>query len=143
MLGLRKNSVPDGIQDRMRTGAHENTPYLPTIAAPQRIKKKIGIIEQKKKQIDLMRVEELNAARKLKGKLGALADQKKLIMAGAYGGVQRIDALLRAGIKNKPGTKLHESIVDSMLRLVYKPAQGLYKPKNFNEEENAAWLGLP
>jgi hypothetical protein len=70
----------------------------------------------------------MNTARKLNGKLGVLDDQKKLLMAVAYGGIQRIDALLRAGFRNKAG-------VQGMMKLVDRAMQGLYKPKNFTEEE--------
>ena len=70
----------------------------------------------------------MNTARKLKGKLGALDDQKKIIMAVAYGGVHRVDALLRAGFKNRTGAQ-------GMTKLVDKAMLGLYKPKNFTEEE--------
>jgi hypothetical protein len=70
----------------------------------------------------------MNAARKLKGKLGVLDDQKKLLMAVAYGGVNRIDALLRAGFRNMAGAQ-------GMMKLVDKAMLGLYKPKNFTEEE--------
>ena len=86
------------------------------------------ILERKNRSLDVMRVGKVNAARKLKGELGVLDDQKKLLMAVAYGGVHRIDALLKAGFKNSAGAQ-------GMMKLVDREMLGLYKPKNFTEEE--------
>jgi hypothetical protein len=120
---LCTHNVLEGILDRIRIGIHENTPhnYQPIAGLRE-------IIRRKVERMDLMRVDKMNTARKLGVRLGALGDQKRLIMAVAYGGVQRVDALLRAGLKNKTGVK-------GMMKLVDKAMQGLYKPKNFTEEE--------
>jgi hypothetical protein len=120
---LRTHNILEGILDRIRMGIHENTPhdYQPIAGLREIIRRKVG-------RMDLMRADKMNTARKLGVRLGALGDQKRLIMAVAYGGVQRVDALLRAGLKNKAGAK-------GMMKLVDKAMQGLYRPKNFTEEE--------
>ena len=120
---LQSNKTLEGILNRMENGVHENAPY-----AYQPIAGLRKILERKNSSLDLMRVGKMNAARKLKGKLGVLDEQKKLLMAVAYGGVNQIDALLRAGFRNRAGAQ-------GMMKLVDRAMLGLYKPKNFTEEE--------
>ena len=68
----------------MENGAHENAPS----AYPYTYQPRVDlwkILERKNSSLDVTGVGKVNAARKLKGKLGVLDDQKKLLMAVAYG----------------------------------------------------------
>jgi hypothetical protein len=81
---LHTNVILEGILARLKTGTHENSPHhFQPIAGLRKI------IAHKTRMIDILRVERLNAVRKLAGKLGALDNQKRLIMAVAYGGIKR------------------------------------------------------
>jgi hypothetical protein len=66
---LHTHDVLRGIIDRMKRGIHENTPHQ-----FQPISGLMKIIEQKSARIDLMRMERLNAARKLTGRPGGSDD---------------------------------------------------------------------
>jgi hypothetical protein len=120
---LHTHGILEGIQSRIECGIHKNTLLLYQPIAGQ-----VEINCWKTNQLDVMRFCRLTDSRKLVGRAATLEDYKKFVMAVGEGGVNRVDALVRAGLKNKAGIK-------GLLQLLDKAIRGVYKPKNFMEEE--------
>ncbi|EIW78681.1 hypothetical protein CONPUDRAFT_60510, partial [Coniophora puteana RWD-64-598 SS2] len=109
----------------MVNGVHKNTPHQ-----YQPVEGLLDIIAEKSEIIRILRNNKANLTRKLATKATATDDLKKLVMAAAHSGVDRVDALMRVGLKNGMSAR-------AMLGLVGKAATNLYKPKGFTAEELA------
>jgi len=120
---LLTNGVVEGIMDRIRGGVHENSPL-----AYQPIAGLIDIICRKNEQLQVLRSTKLAISRLLAGHAQTLDDYKKFVMALGEGKTQRVDALIRAGLRRGAG-------VCGLLQLLDRANQGLYSPKGFTEEE--------
>ena len=88
----------------------------------------VELVRQKSQKIDNMRFSKLTISKKLSTWARALDDYKRFIMALSEGKVQRIDALIRAGLHRGAG-------IHGLLELHDRALKGLYKPKNYTEEE--------
>jgi len=119
------NSILEGIMDRMKDGIHENCKL-----AYQPIGGLIELVRKKNEILDSMRFKKLAVSRKLVTRARTIDDYKKFIMALGEpdGKVQRLDALIRAGLKRGASVR-------GLLELLDRANKGLYKPKNFTEEE--------
>ncbi|KAG8913027.1 hypothetical protein FRC02_005699 [Tulasnella sp. 418] len=120
---LSLHPILTGILDRMNVGVHENTPhqYQPIAGLRQ-------IISRKTQVIDQHRLIKLSDNCKILGRANALEDHKKFVMAIGSGRVQHVHALVRVALRNKRGIR-------GILELIDKAAKGLYKPKDYQEEE--------
>jgi len=120
---LLLNTILEGIKDRIEKGVHENTPL-----AFQPIESLIELLRRKNRALDTLRFTKLTMARKIIARAKTLDAYKKFLMALADGNVNRIDALIRAGLNNNAG-------INGLVELLDRASKGLYKPKGFTEEE--------
>jgi hypothetical protein len=131
---LLANNIVEGIQDRIERGVHENSPlkYQP-------IGGLVELVRRKNEQLQILRITKHTISRRLATHARSLDDHKKFVMALGEGHVQRVDALIRAGLGRGAGVR-------GLLQLLDRANQGLYKPKGFSEEEMLRsilflWLG--
>jgi hypothetical protein len=98
--GMKSNVLYQGIIEHIECGMKENTsfPYQP-------IGGLISLLRRKGDQVRAMRLTKLNDTRKLVGKAAVLEDHKQWILAVASGKVDRVAALVQAGLKNKAGVR--------------------------------------
>jgi len=89
-----------------------------------------GLIEliRKNQKIDNMCLMKLTISRKVSTCTGTLDDYKKFVMALSEEKVQRVNALIRAGLCQ--GASIH-----GLLELHDLALKGLYKPMGYTEEE--------
>ena len=121
---LAKNRSLDRVLTRMKDGVHANVPY-----AYHDFSGLQEIINRKNQQIEFYRFRGLNQAKKLLGKVAALSEQKRLLMAIASGEVQRVDRIISIGLLQKKGAR-------GLLASVLAAAQGHYRPNSYTEEED-------
>ena len=107
----------------MRDGVHENSTL-----AYQPIGGLIEIVWRKNNQLNVLRITKHTISRRLATHARTLDDYKKFVMALSEGKTQRVDALIRAGLRRGAG-------IHGLLQLLDRANQGLYKPKGFTEEE--------
>jgi hypothetical protein len=88
----------------------------------------VSIIRRKNKKLDQQCFSKLTMSRKLISSATTLDEYKKFVMALGDSNVQRIDALIRAGLRKKAG-------IHGMFQLLDRAMRGVYKPKGFTEEE--------
>jgi hypothetical protein len=112
-----------GIIERIHHGVHENTPlvYHPHGNLTELVRRKAAQVQQ-------LRLVKLNDTRKLLGKAAALDDHKPWIMAIASGKVERVTALVQAGLKNNAGVR-------GLIRAYERATLGLYRPKGYTEDD--------
>ena len=108
----------------MKDGVHANVPY-----AYHGFSGLQEIINRKNQQIEFYRFRGLNQAKKLLGKVAALSEQKRLLMAIASGEVQCVDRIISIGLLQKKGAR-------GLLASVLAAAQGHYRPNSYTEEED-------
>lgn len=120
---LLLNDIVSGIQNRIEEGIHDNTPL-----AFRSIEDLIALIRRKTQTLDSLRFTKLAMVRKLLARAITLDTYKKFVMALGDSKVNRLDALIRAGLKR--GARIH-----GMLDLLDRANKGLNSPKNFTEEE--------
>ena len=120
---LLTHQIIEGILDRIRDGIHANTAYM-----YQPIGGLIELLRKKNAMIDGMRFKQLSTSRTMATRARTVGQYEQLIMAMSEGSVNRLDALLRAGINRGVGVR-------GMMELLDRAQKGLYKPKNFTEEE--------
>ena len=125
---LLLNDVVSGIQSRIEQGIHKNTPL-----AFRSIENLIELIRRKTQTLDSLQFTKLAMARKLLARAKTLDTHKKFVMALGDSKVNRLDALIRAGLKRGVG-------IHGMLDLLDRANKGLYSPKNFTEEETLRGL---
>ncbi|KAH9028203.1 hypothetical protein EDB85DRAFT_2074647 [Lactarius pseudohatsudake] len=80
-----------------------------------------------------MRFKQLSTSRTLATRARTVGQYEQLVMAMSEGSVNRLDALLRAGLNRGLGVR-------GMMELLDRARKGLYKPKNFTEEEMSRGL---
>ncbi|KAH9016455.1 hypothetical protein EDB84DRAFT_1590111 [Lactarius hengduanensis] len=124
----------EGILTRIKNGIHENTNY-----AYQPIGGLIEVLRKKNALLDGLRFKQLSTSRTLATWARTVGQYEQLVMAMSEGSVNRLDALLRAGLNRGLGVR-------GMMELLDRARKGLYKPKNFTEEEMSRgllflWLG--
>jgi hypothetical protein len=131
---LLTHRIVEGIMDRIKTGIHKNTTF-----AYQPIAGLIEILQKKCTMLDGLRFKQLSTSRTLATWARTMGQYEQLVMAMSEGNVNRLDALLRASLNHGRGVR-------GMMELLDRARKGLYKPKNFTEEEMSRgllflWLG--
>ncbi|KAF6752515.1 hypothetical protein DFP72DRAFT_815400 [Ephemerocybe angulata] len=122
-MALKENRSLEGIVDRMRHGTREGTRY-----AYLGISALIDALRHKNTQIEFHRLRALNLARKLATAANALSDFKRILSAVASKKVERLDAVIRVGLRQKRGVR-------HILGQCVKAVKRLYTPKDYTEEE--------
>jgi len=127
---LTENSRLEGIISRMEGGVHEysNLVYHP-------IGGLIEIIRRKVAEVRNLKLRVLNDARKLANKAKVIDEFKHWVMAVGSGRVERVDRLVRVNLARRGGMR-------NLLNLYERAAQGLYKPRNYTEEDQLRGLLL-
>jgi hypothetical protein len=127
-MRLLTHQIVEGILDRIRDGIHANTAYM-----YQPIGGLVELLRKKTAMVDGMRFKQLSTSRTMATRARTVGQYEQLIMAMSEGSVNRLDALLRAGINRGVGVR-------GMMELLDRAQKGLYKPKNFTEEEMSCGL---
>lgn len=127
---LLTHRIVEGILDRIKNGIHANTNF-----AYQPIAGLIEILRKKCAMLDGLRFKQLSTSRTLATRARTLGQYEKFVMAMSEGNVNRLDALLRVGLNRGLGLR-------GMMELLDRARKGLYKPKNFTEEEMSRGLLL-
>lgn len=86
------------------------------------------MVRMRAEQNNSLKLQKLNNSWKLMGKVAALDDHKEWIMAISSSKVERIDRLVRNGIKRQLG-------IWGMINMVERAAKKVYQPKNYSEED--------
>ncbi|KAH8978476.1 hypothetical protein EDB86DRAFT_3248975 [Lactarius hatsudake] len=121
-------SIQSGILHRISNGIHTNSVY-----AYQPIGSLIEILRKKCTMLDGLWFKQLSVSRTLATRARTVGQYEQLVMAMSEGTVNRMDALLRAGLNWGVGVR-------GMMELLDHARNGLYKPKNFTEEERSRGL---
>ncbi|KAH9022278.1 hypothetical protein EDB85DRAFT_2151865 [Lactarius pseudohatsudake] len=125
---LLTHQIVEGILHRISNGIHTNTVY-----AYQPIGSLIEILRKKCAMLDGLRFKQLSVSRTLATWARTVGQYEQLVMAMSEGTVNHMDALLRAGLNRGVGVR-------GMMELLDRARNGLYKPKNFTEEERSRGL---
>ena len=125
---LLTHQIVEGILQRIQTGIHASTSYV-----YQPIGGLIEILRKKCALLDGLRFKQLSASRTMATRARTVDRYEQLVMAMGEGKVNRLDALLRAGLNRGLGVR-------GMMELLDRARKGLYKPKNFTEEEMSRGL---
>ena len=125
---LLLNNIVEGILQRIETGVHENTPL-----AYQPIGGLIELVRRRNESLEVLRLTKLTMTRKLVARARTLDAHKKFIMALGDSHVNRLDALIRAGLKGNMG-------IHGMIELLDRASKGVYKPHGYTEEETLRGL---
>lgn len=96
--GLESNVVYQGIVDHIQWGMGENTPFT-----YQPIGGLMNLLQQRVDQVQALHLIKVNNHCKLAGRAAALEDHKQWILAVVSGKVDRVVALVKAGLKNHAG----------------------------------------
>ena len=125
---LLTHRVVEKILHRIKTGIHPNTSF-----AYQPIGGLIEMLRNKCAMLDGLRFKQLSTSRTLATRARTVGQYKQLVMAMSEGNVNRLDALLRAGLNRGLGVR-------GMIELLDRARKGLYKPRSFTEEEMSRGL---
>jgi len=120
---ITSTSIYRGIIDRIERGVHENTPLV-----YHGVGGLLTVVRRKIDQIREMRLMKLNTSRKLSGKVAVLEDHKQWILAIASGKVERVAALVQAGLAHRAGIR-------GLIQQYERAASNLYKPKGYTQED--------
>jgi len=121
--GLSQNPTLQGVLDRIEFGVHENSRL-----AYHGVGGLVKIVRKRTAQVNSLRLQKLNDSRKLMGKVTALDNHKEWIMAISSSKVERVDRLIRNGLKRRLGIR-------SMIDMLENAAKKVYRPKNYSEED--------
>ncbi|KAG6834823.1 hypothetical protein H0H93_007136, partial [Arthromyces matolae] len=127
---LAENSVIQGIVQRIESGIHESTPR-PFYT----LQHAFELLDRKSAQIDFLRLQGLNQARRLISQAAALADHKRFMVAIGSGSFERVDRLVRIALEQRRGIR-------GILTLYMAAAKKIYKPKSYSEEDEMRGLLL-
>ena len=120
---LFTHNVLDGIMDRITHGIHEHS----TLAF-QPIGGLVALIRKKTATVDEMRFAKLSISRQLVTRTQTLDDHKKFLMALGDTKIERVNALIRVGLRRGAG-------IHSLIQILDRANKSLYKPKDYSEEE--------
>lgn len=120
---IETNVLYQGIVEHMINGIKENTTFT-----YQPISGLITLLRGKVDQVRAMHLTKLNDSRKLVGKAAALEDHKQWILAVANGKVNRVAALVQAGLKNHAGIR-------GLIADYEQAALRLYCPKGYSPDD--------
>jgi hypothetical protein len=107
----------------MRTGVREGTRF-----AYHGFGGLHKLLQRKNGQIEFYRLRGLNQARKLASAALSLSNHTRFLHAVASKKVERVDRIIRLGLRQKQGIR-------AMLTQCLKAAEGIYKPKDYQEED--------
>jgi hypothetical protein len=93
----------------------------------------IEIIQRKNATLDSLHFKQLSTSRTMAKQAQTVGQYKQFVMAMSEGTINHPDALLRAGLNCGGGIR-------GMIELLDWVRKGLYKPKNFTEEEMSCGL---
>jgi hypothetical protein len=118
---LLKHDIIQGIMERHKLGARENTPYqwLSHNQVSQ-------LLHRKDEQINNLKLARLNLERSLLHRARSLTDFKRFIFAVARGDIPRLHSLVATA--QKRGSSIHR-----ILELINLAVQQVYKPKGYSE----------
>ncbi|KAK0451744.1 hypothetical protein EV421DRAFT_1060672 [Armillaria borealis] len=120
---LEGDDLLAGVQHRMKNGTHPNARLgYHGIGALQRI------IRKQQKSIRALRLQGLNSTRRLATTKAAPDHHKTWMTAIGSGKVERVDQLVRVGLKRGAGIK-------EMLRMYGRAAEEDYRPRSYTEED--------
>ena len=119
-----------GIIRRMEQGVHENSNLV-----YHSIGGLIEIVRRKIAEIKTLKLKVLNDAKNLAGKAKVIDEFKQWVMAVGSGRVERVDRLVRINLARRGGIR-------NLLNLYERAAQGIYKPRNYTEEDHLRGLLL-
>jgi hypothetical protein len=125
---LLTHRIVEGILDQIENGIHTSTNY-----AYQPIGGLVEILQKKCAMLDGLHFKQLSTLRTLAMRARTVGQYEQLVMAMSEGTVNRLDALLRAGLNRGMGVR-------GMLEMLDRARKGLYKPKNFTGEEMSCGL---
>ncbi|KAJ8468990.1 hypothetical protein ONZ45_g17046 [Pleurotus djamor] len=120
---LKDNRVLGGIIERMKEGVHENT-RLAYFGAGDLMR----LVRKRGEQVERLRLQGLNGAHQLVRKAATLDLQKGLIMAVGSGKVERVERVMKAGIKAGRGVR-------GLIELYEKAVDEVYKPRDISEKD--------
>lgn len=127
---LARNNALKGIVQRMKDGDREGSGY-----AYHAIDGLHQLLRIKTKQIQYCRLRHLDHTRELARRMRVLGDHKRLLEAIASGKLERVDKIVRFGLRQGRSVK-------HMVSQYMKAAKGLYKPKDYQEEDYRRGLVL-
>ncbi|KAF8066505.1 hypothetical protein FPV67DRAFT_1652976 [Lyophyllum atratum] len=127
---LSDNRIVEAIVDRMNEGVPDNANF-----AYHGFSGLVELLHRKTTQNGYLKFRALNQVRKLRGQAAALSDHKRFAMAIGSGKFERVDRLVSIGLKQRRGIR-------GILRLYDAAAKGVYKPKNYTEEDDMRGLLL-
>jgi hypothetical protein len=93
----------------------------------------VELVRRKNDSLQVLRLTKLTMARKLVVRARTLDAHKKFVMALGDSKVNRLDALIRAGLKGNMG-------IHGMIELLDRASKGVYKPHGYTEEETLRGL---
>lgn len=120
---LEENEVLAGILTRMEEGVHQNARLAYHGFGGLR-----AIIRSKDAERDSNRLQSFNMARKLSRKAATLDSHRELVMALGSGKVERVERVLRSGLKAGHG-------VVGLLKLYEAAVDGAYRPRTYSEKD--------
>ena len=121
---LNKNGNLQGVLQQIKTGIHENTHLR-----YHSIGGLVTLARRKTGEIKALRLKGLNNAWKLAGKVVAVDDIKRWVMAIRSGKVKHIDCHVRINLARKSG-------IQNLLNLYYWAARRVYHPRNYTDKNN-------
>ncbi|KAH6911155.1 hypothetical protein BKA70DRAFT_1460357 [Coprinopsis sp. MPI-PUGE-AT-0042] len=124
---LAKNNVLQGIVSRMKEGVKEGTTYAYYSMGTMK-----AALRHKTAQSEHYWLRGVTQARRLVAKAAVLADYKHVFNAVASGKVERVNKVIRLGLRQKRG----------ILKQVLKVAEGVYRPKDYQEVDYMRGLVL-
>jgi hypothetical protein len=125
---LQSNERFKKVLARVQDGVNGHTPYkyhgLDSLAEIARKKENI---------IEMYRLRRINDTKKLVGREGVIGLHRQVLLAMSTEKVPHIDRVLRVASEQNMS-------LPRILELIKRAAQGLYRPKGFNEEEDLQTL---
>lgn len=120
---LSSSTTLQGILTRIENSIHENTGF-----AYHGFSRLHQMLHCKNQCLEFYKLQGLNQARKLLGKVATLSDQKQLLMAISSGEKKWIDQAISIALRQRKGAR-------GILALVMAATQCHYQPKSYLEEE--------
>ena len=113
---------------RVQDGVHDHTPYkyheLASLAE---------VTRKKEQTIETFCLRRINDTKKLVRREGVISLHHQVLLAMSSKKIPRLDRVLRVASERKMS-------MPAMLELIRKAAQGIYRPKGFDEEEDLQTL---
>ena len=125
---LLTHQIVEGILYQLKNGIHTNTNFV-----YQPIAGLIEILQKKCAMLDGLHFKQLLTLQTLVTWAWTLGQYEQFVMAMSEGNVNHLDTLLWVGLNCRLGLR-------GMMELLDRVRKGLYKPRNFTEEEMSCGL---